>query len=66
MNFQNIEYFLAVVEYRNFTKAAQSLYISQQSLSENIRRLEEEIGTPLLYRCRSLSLTPAGEFLVSG
>ncbi len=66
MNFQNIEYFLAVVEYRNFTKAAQSLYISQQSLSENIRRLEEEIGTPLLNRGRTLTLTPAGECFVSG
>ncbi|MCD8231352.1 MAG: LysR family transcriptional regulator [Clostridiales bacterium] len=66
MNFQNIEYFLAVVKYNNFTKAAQSLYISQQSLSENIRRLEEEIGTPLLNRGRTLSLTPAGECFVSG
>ncbi len=66
MNFQNIEYFLAVVEYGNFTKAAQSLYISQQSLSENIHRLEEEIGTPLLNRGRTLTLTPAGECFVSG
>ncbi len=66
MNFQNIEYFLAVVKYGNFTKAAQSLYISQQSLSENIHRLEEEIGTPLLNRGRTLTLTPAGECFVSG
>lgn len=66
MNFQNIEYFIAVVEHGNFTKAAQSLYISQQSLSENIRRLEEEIGTPLLNRGRTLSLTPAGECFLSG
>lgn len=66
MNFQNIEYFLALVKYGSFTKAAQSLYISQQSLSENIRRLEEEIGTPLLNRGRTLSLTPAGKCFLSG
>lgn len=61
MNFQNIEYFLAVAEYGNFTKAARSLYISQQSLSENIKRLEEEIGTPLLVRGKTVTLTRAGE-----
>ncbi len=66
MNFQNIEYFLTVAKYKNFTKAAQSLYISQQSLSENIRRLEEEIGTPLFVRGKTLSLTPAGKCFQSG
>lgn len=66
MNFQNIEYFLAVVECGNFTKAAKNLYISQQSLSENIRRLEDEVGTPLLVRGKTLSLTPAGKCFVSG
>lgn len=66
MNFQNIEYFLTVAEYKNFSKAAQSLYISQQALSENIKRLEEEIGTPLLTRGKTLSLTPAGECFLSG
>lgn len=66
MNFQNIEYFLTVAEYGNFTKAAQSLYISQQSLSENIRRLEEEIGTPLFVRGKTLTLTPAGKCFQSG
>lgn len=66
MNFQNIEYFIAVVEQGNFTKAAQSLFISQQSLSENIRRLEEEVGTPLLNRGRVLTLTPAGKCFLSG
>lgn len=66
MNFQNIEYFLAVAEHGNFTKAARSLYISQQSLSENIKRLEEEIGTPLLLRGKKVTLTPAGECFYSG
>lgn len=67
MNFQNIEYFLTVAEFGNFTKAAQSLYISQQSLSENIRRLEEEVGTPLFERGgKTLTLTPAGKCFYSG
>lgn len=66
MNFQNIEYFLTVVEYGSFSKAAQSLFISQQSLSENIRRLEDEVGTPLLNRGKTITLTPAGECFVSG
>ncbi len=66
MNFQNIEYFLTVVEYRSFSKAAESLFISQQSLSENIRRLEDEVGTPLLLRGKTVSLTPAGECFASG
>lgn len=66
MNFQNIEYFLAVAEYGNFTKAARSLYISQQSLSENIKRLEEEIGTPLLVRGKTVTLTRVGECFFSG
>ncbi len=66
MNFQNIEYFVTVAEYKNFSKAAKSLYISQQSLSENIKRLEEEIGTPLFVRGKTLSLTPAGECFLHG
>ncbi len=67
MNFQNIEYFLTVAEFGNITKAAQSLYISQQSLSENIRRLEEEVGTPLFERGgKTLTLTPAGKCFHSG
>lgn len=66
MNFQNIEYFIAVVEHGNFTKAARSLYISQQSLSENIKRLEEEVGVPLLVRGKTITPTKAGECFLSG
>ena len=66
MNFQNIEYFLTVAEYKNFSRAAESLFISQQSLSENIRRLEAEVGTPLLVRGKTVTLTPAGECFASG
>ncbi|QCX33302.1 LysR family transcriptional regulator [Caloramator sp. E03] len=59
-----IEYFLAVAKYLNFTEAAKSLYISQPSLSKQIALLEQEIGTPLFLRGkRNVHLTPAGEVL---
>ena len=42
MNLVSFRYFLAAARELNFTKAAKSLYITQQSLSEHIRRLEDE------------------------
>ena len=41
MNFLNLEYFLVAAEELNFTRAAKRLYISQQSLSNHIAKLEE-------------------------
>ena len=63
MNFRQINYFLTVVEYMNITKAAKSLYVSQQALSEQIQKLEEEFGKPLFIRNPRLRLTDAGTFL---
>lgn len=53
MNTQQIEYFLEVVRQGSFTKAAQTLYTSQPSLSRQITKLEEELGTSLFNRSRS-------------
>ncbi len=53
MNTQQIEYFLEVVRQGSFTKAAQILYTSQPSLSRQITKLEEELGTSLFNRSRS-------------
>ena len=50
MNFRNLHYFLMVAEEKNITHAAQRLYISQQSLSGHIAKLEEELGVPLFER----------------
>ena len=62
MNSQQIEYFLEVVRQGSFTKAAQLLYTSQPSLSRQIARLEEELGTELFNRSRSgVLLSPMGE-----
>jgi DNA-binding transcriptional LysR family regulator len=59
---RKLRYFLVVAEERNFTRAAARLFISQQSLSRQIRDLELEIGATLLLRTtRSVQLTPAGE-----
>ena len=64
INLLQIEYFLAVARYLNFTEAAKSLYISQPALSKQIAILENEIGVQLLFRTRrSVRLTPAGAVL---
>lgn len=63
MNFLSLEYFLAVAEARSFTSAASRLYVSQQSLSEQIKKLEDEVGTQLVHRKRPLELTAAGQIL---
>lgn len=54
--------FVAVKETGGFTRAAQRLHLTQSAVSHQIRRLEEEVGRPLLHRTtRSLSLTEDGE-----
>lgn len=64
MNFLNLEYFLAAAEELNFTKAAKRLYISQQSLSTHITKLEEYFHAPLFDRTPPLTLTKEGNCLV--
>lgn len=60
MNFTNLKYFLVVAQEMSFTKAAERLFLSQQSLSGHIRRLEAECGAPLFERTPKLRLTYAG------
>ena len=61
MKFSALQNFLAVASELNITKAAQKLYITQQSLSESITRLEREYGVKLFERTPRLRLTYAGE-----
>lgn len=61
MNFLTIEYFLTAAEELNFTRAASRLYISPQSLSSHIAKLEEELGVELFNRTHPMTLTYAGE-----
>ncbi|MDM5233894.1 LysR family transcriptional regulator [Lysinibacillus pakistanensis] len=64
MDLKQLQYFIAVTEQMNFSKAAEKLHISQPSLSNAIKKLEQEIGSPLLKRnTRNLQLTEAGELL---
>lgn len=63
MNFSNINYFLAIVEEGSISAAARKLYISQQALSEQLRKMEDEVGAPLLKRGKNFDLTVAGECL---
>ena len=61
MNFKSIEYFLSVERERSFTKAAQQLHITQQTISADIAALERELGQLLFLRKVPLQLTYAGE-----
>ncbi|MBS1542473.1 MAG: LysR family transcriptional regulator [Bacteroidetes bacterium] len=59
--------FLEVAQARSFTKASQTLFISQPAISNHIRQLEEEYRTPLFERHgNSISLTAAGRVLLAG
>lgn len=60
MNFSNLEYFVTVAKELNITKAAERLYISQQSLSNQMKKLENELNVQLFTRSPSLALTYAG------
>lgn len=61
MNFVTMEYFLAVANKRNFTKAAEELHITQQTLSAHIANLEKELDCQLIVRSKPLELTYEGE-----
>jgi DNA-binding transcriptional LysR family regulator len=53
MDYRQLQYFIKVYEEKNITKAAKSLFISQQALSKTIVHLESELGVPLFLRTHS-------------
>ena len=65
MELRQLEYLAAVVSHGSFGRAAQAIYVTQSALSQQISRLEDELGLTLLYRGpKGVEPTPAGlEFL---
>lgn len=66
MNFLSLEYFLEIAKTGNISTVAKELYISQQTLSEHISKLESELGTVLFKRTRPMQLTVTGKRLYEG
>src|SRR6266568_3572282 len=65
MELRHLRYLVAVADAGSFTHAAEQMFIAQPTLSQQIRRLEEMVGTPLLQRRREgLRLTKAGSVLL--
>lgn len=64
MDLLQLEHFLAVVEERTFTRAAERVCRTQPAVSQSIKKLEDEVGVPLLTRAsRDVSPTEAGLLL---
>src|ERR1700748_2051009 len=65
MDLRRLRLFLAVVDHGGMTRAAEAEHVAQPSVSQAIRELEAEVGTPLFHRVgRRVVLTAAGEAVV--
>ncbi len=66
MNLRDLKYLVAVAEHRHFGRAAEACFVSQPTLSTQLKKLEEELGVTLIERTnRQVLLTPVGERVVA-
>jgi LysR family hydrogen peroxide-inducible transcriptional activator len=66
MNLRDLKYLVAVADTRHFGKAAARCFVSQPTLSGQIRKLEDELGVTLFERTnRSVEITPAGQTILA-
>lgn len=65
LDIRTLRYFVAVADELSFTRAAEKLFVAQQAISRDIRKLETQLGTTLFDRTtRRVALTPDGERLL--
>lgn len=61
MNLRDLKYLVALADHKHFGRAAAACFVSQPTLSTQIKKLEDELGVPLVERApRKVMLTPAG------
>lgn len=66
MNFKDLEYVCAIAKHKSITRAAQALFITQPTLSQYIKNLQERLGVSLFYyEGNKILLTDEGNLLVS-
>lgn len=66
MNLRDLKYLVAVAEHKHFGRAAEACFVSQPTLSTQLKKLEEELGVTLIERShRQVMLTPVGEDIVA-
>jgi DNA-binding transcriptional LysR family regulator len=66
MEFRHLRTIEAVARHRSFTRAAEELFLAQSAISQQIRRLEAEIGVQIFRRSsRSVEVTPEGELILA-